>query len=61
MKAATKKATEIRSTPPVMPISGAPRTASRRIAAVTAYLLSLQKEGAMKAIPRKDEPSQLTP
>ena len=32
-----------------------------RIAAVTAYLLSLQKEGAMKAIPRKDEPSQLTP
>ena len=32
-----------------------------RIAAVTAYLLSLQKEGGLKAIPRKDEPSQLTP
>jgi len=32
-----------------------------RIAAVTAYLLSVQKEGAMKVIPRKDEPSQLTP
>lgn len=32
-----------------------------RIAAVTAYLLSTQKEGSMKAIPRKDEPSQLTP
>jgi len=32
-----------------------------RIAAVTAYLLSTQKEGALKTIPRKDEPSQLTP
>ena len=32
-----------------------------RIAAVTAFLLSNQKEGAMKVIPRKDEPSQLTP
>jgi cytochrome c oxidase cbb3-type subunit 3 len=32
-----------------------------RIGAVTAFLLSMQKEGAMKAIPRKDEPSQLTP
>jgi cytochrome c oxidase cbb3-type subunit 3 len=32
-----------------------------RIAAVTAFLLSMQKEGAMKTIPRKDEPSQLTP
>ena len=32
-----------------------------RIAAVTAFLLSAQKEGGMKTIPRKDEPSQLTP
>ena len=32
-----------------------------RIAAVTAFLLSAQKEGGMKVIPRKDEPSQLTP
>ncbi len=32
-----------------------------RIAAVTAFLLSMQKEGAMKVIPRKDEPSQLAP
>lgn len=32
-----------------------------RIAAVTAFLLSTQKEGGMKAIPRKDEPSQLAP
>ena len=32
-----------------------------RVAAVTAYLLSLQKEGAMRAISRKDEPSQSTP
>ena len=32
-----------------------------RIAAVTAFLLSMQKEGSMKTIPRKDEPSQLTP
>jgi len=32
-----------------------------RIAAVTAFLLSMQKEGAMKVILRKDEPSQLAP
>jgi cytochrome c oxidase cbb3-type subunit 3 len=32
-----------------------------RIAAVTAFLLSTQKEGAMKLIPRKDEPSQQSP
>jgi hypothetical protein len=32
-----------------------------RIAAVTAYLLSFQKEGQMKAIERTKEPSQLTP
>jgi len=32
-----------------------------RIAAVTAFLLSAQKEGAMKLIPRKDEPSQQSP
>lgn len=32
-----------------------------RIAAVTAFLLSAQKEGGMKAISRKDEPSQLNP
>jgi len=32
-----------------------------RIAAVTAFLLSAQQEGGMKTIPRKDEPSQLTP
>lgn len=34
---------------------------TERVAAVTAYLLSLQKEGAMRAISRKDEPSQTTP
>jgi cytochrome c oxidase cbb3-type subunit 3 len=32
-----------------------------RIAAVTAFLLSAQKEGSMKAALRKDEPSQLNP
>ncbi len=32
-----------------------------RIAAVTAFLLSAQKEGSMKAILRKDEPSQQSP
>jgi cytochrome c oxidase cbb3-type subunit 3 len=32
-----------------------------RIAAVTAYLLSFQQEGRMKAIGRAQEPSQLTP
>ena len=32
-----------------------------RVAAVTAYLLSFQKEGQMKAITRAQEPSQLTP
>jgi cytochrome c oxidase cbb3-type subunit 3 len=32
-----------------------------RIAAVTAFLLSKQKEGSMKTILRKDEPSQLSP
>ena len=32
-----------------------------RIAAVTADVLSTQQEGALKVIPRKDEPSQLTP
>jgi hypothetical protein len=34
---------------------------TERVAAVTAYLLSLQKEGAMRAISRKNEPSQTTP
>jgi cytochrome c oxidase cbb3-type subunit 3 len=32
-----------------------------RIAAVTAFLLSKQKEGSMKTILRKDEPSQQSP
>ena len=32
-----------------------------RIAAVTAFLLSAQKEGSMKTALRKDEPSQLNP
>jgi cytochrome c oxidase cbb3-type subunit 3 len=32
-----------------------------RIAAVTAFLLSAQKEGSMKTTLRKDEPSQLNP
>lgn len=32
-----------------------------RVAAVTAYLLSFQQEGRMKAIDRTKEPSQLTP
>jgi hypothetical protein len=32
-----------------------------RIAAVTAFLLSAQKEGSMKRAMRKDEPSQLSP
>ncbi len=32
-----------------------------RIAAVTAFLLSTQKEGSMKTALRKDEPSQLNP
>jgi hypothetical protein len=31
------------------------------VAAVTAYLLSFQQEGRMKAIDRTKEPSQLTP
>ena len=34
---------------------------TERLAAVTAYLLSLQKEGGMKVIPRSQEPSQHTP
>ena len=32
-----------------------------RVAAVTAFLLSMQKEGALKTIRRTEEPSQLTP